>query len=113
MFKQTITRVRPNKTVKWHFEDSETPEYAVVDMTIRAIQDAANVDSEKDENFSVTQTVSANELTLTIVRTSSTREWLDDLETALKNPDHIIYSRTKYYLDNGVTTTYVTEEVTA
>lgn len=111
MFKQTITRVRPNKTVKWHFEDSETPEYAVVDMTIRAIQDAA-VNDEEDENLSVTQTISANELTLTVVRTSSTREWLDDLEAAFKNPDHIIYSRTKYYLDNSVTTTYVTEEVT-
>jgi hypothetical protein len=111
MFKQTITRVRPNKTVKWHFE-SETPENIAIDMSINAIQLAAGITVDT-EGYTSTQTVSANELTLTIVRTSPTREWLDEVQAAFANPDHLLYSRTQYYISNGVTETWVTEEVTA
>ena len=112
MFKQTITRVRPNKTVKWHFE-SETVETVSINMSLGAILSAAGADKDADENFSVTQTESADGLTLTVVRISSSREALDDIQAAFANPDHILYGRTQYYITNGVTETYVTEAVTA
>lgn len=112
MFKQTIIRVRPNKTVKWHFENV-TPENEAIELTLGAMHGAAGAVVGVDENFTSNHTVSANELTLTVVRTSSKREILDEIQVAYANPDHIANARTKYYADNGVTETYVTEEITA
>jgi len=110
MFKQTITRTRPNTEVLWHFEIGNDGQEAA-SQAIFDIATAAGVSKETDPDFSTTTTISEDQLTLTVVRTSSTREWLDQLESAFNNTDHIINSRTKYYSDNGVTQTITTVQV--
>lgn len=92
MYSITVTRVRPNTEVQFLGKVPET--------------DGVYYKAKYAEVSSVTSSLSEDKLTLTILRTSNTREVLESFKNEFSNTDSPMYVRTQYDLDNGIVTTF-------
>lgn len=93
MFKHTITRVRPSTDVKWPSE----------------VEGGVSVDTVF--LLTSTATLSGDGLTKQTIREVKSRAVIESIEGHLSNSESgLFYWITSYCNDNGITTTFMTEE---